>query len=234
MKMLRTPLFVLAFWAVFMFSCSPFIEDKEIEDAKGENVPFPTKEQLDKRYAAEWNKSVYQQAKTAKGTDYLTDVEKEVYYYLNLVRLNPALFARTYATGFEGDKGWSHGYAWDERKKSLIQTLSGMTAIGLIYPDEALFQTAHCFAYEGGKLGLVGHDRSQTSCAVDYHAECCTYGGAKNGLSIIMSFLIDAGENNAELGHRRILLDSRYDKLGAAIQPHSSYGIISVLDFKRK
>ena len=126
------------------------------------------------------------------------------------------------------------GYAWDERKQSLIETLSDMEPLGLIEPDEALYDDARCFAYQSGTLGITGHDRSQTTCAGFRHAECCHYGGEKNGLSIVMALLIDAGENNAALGHRKILLDSRYDKMGVAIQPHTKYQFNAVLNFKRK
>ena len=237
----RISLFFIVFCTIFVFSCEKFEYEEEYkeeykEETKEEyiNSKYPTKEELDIFYASYWNKPEYQQAHTAKNAIYLTKEEKEIYYYLNIVRLNPPLFAQTYASGYEGDNGWGRGYAWEERKRTLIETLSDMEPLGLIVPDEELFETAHCFAYEGGKLGITGHDRSQTSCISDYHAECCQFGGGKNGLSIIMSFLIDAGENNAELGHRRILLDSRYDKLGASIQPHKTYVFVAVLDLKRK
>lgn len=62
-------------------------------------------------------------------------------------------------------------------------------------------------------------------------AECCDYGGCYGGLEIIMSLLIDAGENNAALGHRRICLDSSYHYLGVAIRNHKEYGKNAVLDF---
>lgn len=221
---------------VFCFSSCDHLKDNDTEEIDPDvaNSAYPTKEQLDKKYAKEWNKPEYQKAHTAKQATYLTAEEKEVYYYLNLARINPPLFARTYATGYEGDHGWGRGYAWDERKKSLIKTLSDMKAVGLMEPDEALFEIARCFAYESGRLGITGHDRSLTGCSNGWHAECCHYGGVKNGLSIVMSFLIDAGESNAALMHRAILLDSRYDRMGVSIQPHSKYQLNAVLDFKRK
>ena len=44
----------------------------------------------------EWNEPAYLAANSAQNEDYLTDKEKKVYYYLNLVRMNPKLFADTY------------------------------------------------------------------------------------------------------------------------------------------
>jgi hypothetical protein len=159
-------------------------------------------------------------------------VEKEVYRYLNLMRIDPPLFAKTYAKGFEGVQGYSKGYAWDERKASLIDELSEMAPVQLFYPDKRLFDLAHCFAYEGGKLGITGHDRSTTGCASPSGTwgECCQY-GFNNGLHIVMALLIDAGENNAALGHRRICTDGKYNRLGVAIQPNIKYGTNAVLDF---
>jgi hypothetical protein len=190
------------------------------------------KDELDARYASQWDKPEYSAAKSAANESYLTQEEKDVFYYLNLSRINPPLFAQTYVTGYDGDNGWTKGYAWDERKASLIVELSELEPLAIIEPDSDLYDMAYCFAYEGGRLGVSGHDRSPTSCSGGYNAECCQYGGAKNGLSIVMSLLIDDGENNGELGHRRICLGN-YAKMGVAIQPHKTYKFNAVLDFKR-
>jgi hypothetical protein len=221
------------FVIMFFCSCSKFDFESESLSTEEEAVDSgpPSKEDLDARYKAQWDKAEYHVARTADTEDYLEKEEQEIFYYLNLMRLNPPLFAQTYATGYDGAKGWSKGYAWDERKDSLIADLSIMEPLPLLYPDVKLYELARCFATEGGKLGITGHDRSQTGCATGYKAECCQYGGARNGLAIIMAFLIDAGENNAELGHRAILFTSDYVKLGVSIQPHIKYNINAVLDF---
>ncbi|MDR1169721.1 MAG: hypothetical protein LBK97_02675 [Prevotellaceae bacterium] len=213
---------IIVFAGLLMLSCQHETE----ENIKKE---IPTKENLDAKYYSYWKD--YQIANTAKDVSYLTIEEKEIFYYLNLVRINPPLFAQTYAFGYNGDNGWSKGYAWEERKESLIDELLFMEPVSIIYPDDNLYEMAHCFAYEAGLLGITGHDRSQTSCNKGYNAECCQYGGAPNGLSIIMSLLIDAGENNAALLHRRILLENRSMVMGASIQPHKNYRTNAVLDF---
>jgi hypothetical protein len=210
---------------VFICGCSPADELTEDEPS--------TEEGLDARYQSQWDKEEYRVARTANAEDYLVQEEKDVFYYLNLMRINPPLFAQTYATGYDGDQGWSKGYAWDERKKSLIEQLLVMEPVPMLYPDAELYELARCFASESGKLGITGHDRSQTGCATGYNAECCSYGGLKSGLSIVMALLIDAGENNAELGHRRICVSGNYVRLGVAIQPHITYEFNAVLDFGR-
>jgi hypothetical protein len=214
---------------MFFYSCS--VSEKTESPPETE---FLSKEDLDAKYKSEWDKPEYSIARTASGESYLSEEEQEMFYYLNLVRINPSLFARTYAADYNGDEGWLHGYAWDERKQSLLDELSEMEPLPLLYPDLGLYETAECFARESGQIGAAGHDRSGTSCTNDWHAECCSYGGAKNGLSVIMSLLIDAGENNASLGHRRICLDVNYVRMGVAIRPHIKYQFNAVLDFKRK
>lgn len=193
-----------------------------------------TKEELDAKFHGVWNKPEYQIAHTAQNENYLSDMEKEVFYYLNLARINPPLFAQTYVKEFTGLNGFANGYAWDERKESLIAELLEMNPLPLIYPSIELYELAYCFAYEGGQLGYRGHDRSQTSCEGGWSAECCSYGGEKNGMSIILRLLIDAGENNAALGHRRICLSENYVKMGVSNQYHKTYQHNTVLDFGRQ
>jgi hypothetical protein len=190
----------------------------------------PTKDDLDAKYRSSWE-SYRNAANTAVKESYLSVEEKEMFYYLNLARINPPLFAETYAAGYDGDNGFIKGYAWDERKQSLLEELKAMKPLSLILPDTTMHELASCFAYEGGRRGIVGHDRGETGCTEGYNAECCKYGGAQNGLSIIMSLLIDAGENNAALGHRRICLEDENYGMGVAIRPHTQYEFNAVLDF---
>jgi uncharacterized protein YkwD len=43
-----------------------------------------------------WDNPKYRMANSAKNEDYLTEEEKKIYYYLNLVRMNPDLFLQTF------------------------------------------------------------------------------------------------------------------------------------------
>ena len=147
------------------------------------------------------------------------------------MRINPPLFGRTYAKEFNGVIGWDKGYAFDERKKTLLQELEQLDSLPLIRPNEILFESAECFATEGGKQGLVGHDRSTTGCEQLWDAECCHYAGCYTGYEIVMYLLIDVGKNNSELGHRRICLSDRYNYLGVAVRYHKRYEKNAVLDF---
>ena len=145
-------------------------------------------------------------ANTAANESYLSPIEKEVFYYLNLVRMNPKVFARTYVKDYLGAPGYTKGYAFDERKISLMRRLTTMQPLPIIKPSRKLFDLAECFAIAQGKKGEIGHDRSATNCNVGYHAECCSYGNYTSGLYYVLELLVDSGEHNAALGHRNILL----------------------------
>lgn len=221
MKNLLYLIFIFALW-----SCD------EIFDLDNEH---PTKGELDGVYLSKWSIEERNRAATAADAAYLTPEEKEIYFYLNLARINPPLFADTYASGYTGENGWGKGYAFDERRQSLIEELTAMQPLKLLYPDEALYEFARCYAIEGGEKGYLGHYREHTDCenlsSNGYAAECIQYGGGKNGLSIVMALLIDAGENNANLGHRKVCLKEYPLILGASIKPHISSQFNAVLNF---
>ena len=112
-------------------------------------------------------------ANTAANESYLSHIEKEIFYYLNLARMNPKVFARVHLKDYEGAPGYNKGYAFDERKISLLRQLESMQPLPSIKPNQKLFDMAECFAVEQGKKGIIGHDRSGTGCSIGYHAECC-------------------------------------------------------------
>lgn len=194
------------------------------------NIPL-NKSQLDSMFYDVWNTSdsqIFEIANTAKYEDYLTNSEKDIFLYLNLARLDPPLFATTYVAHYDGIRGIPKGYGFDERKKSLIEELILLKPLNLLYPDKTIHEYARCFATEAGKAGTIGHAREGMLCDHLFH-ECCTY-RITNGLDIVMSLLIDMGENNGDLGHRKICLGS-FGILGVSIQPHIITNYNAVLNF---
>jgi len=158
--------------------------------------------------------------------EYLTTEERAVFYYLNFARTDPKRFVEKCVM-----KDKQYNYYYPERKESLIETLKEMEPVGEILPDKDLYLMAYCYAKKGGELGIRGHDRSQTGCEKGYYGECCSY-GHQSGLEIVMQLLVDPGENNAALGHRKMCLGKSYSKLGVSIQPHKEHSFHAVLDFK--
>jgi uncharacterized protein YkwD len=165
-----------------------------------------------------WNNSKYLSANTAKKEKYLTSVEKQVYYYLNLVRMDPKLFADTFLKDLKNSD--------DEYESSLYIELQTLKPLPVLMPDRQLFESARCHAEESGKRGFVGHERFK--CEEDFMGECIYY-GESDALDIVTELLVDKGVKS--LGHRKIMLDN-FTRLGVSIQPHKTYGENCVMDFK--
>lgn len=201
---------------LLLLSCSVEEEDQNSE-IKGEGLEA-------------FSKSERQEANTARNEAYLSTVEKEVFFYLNLARRHPAKFVKVFLEKYEHAPGYNKGYAFDERKASLIQQLNRQEPLALVNPSRELFSLAECFAVAQGKAGYTGHGRGGTGCEDGYHAECCDYGDYASGLYIILELLIDSGRGNEALGHRKILL-SDYRCMGVAQRAHTRYGKCAVLDF---
>lgn len=179
-------------------------------------------------YSAEWNNPVYLKCNTAKDANYMTGPEKEVIYILNLLRTNPALFAKTVVKQYPEKSG--QGYlvnSW--YYTSLLDTLKKIKPIVVLKPDINCFNSAQCHALYAGATGYAGHDRSSAECQSKkyFNGECCDYGN-KEPLEIVMSLLIDEGVPS--LGHRDVCL-SPYKKIGVSIQAHQKYRYNAVLDF---
>lgn len=172
------------------------------------------------------------QANTAADLEYLSQKEKECFYYLNLMRLDPERFAKAFLQDYDGRPDYVKGYAFDERKASLIVDLKKTNPMPLFTPQKQLFLSALCLALEQGKTGRTGHHRTKT-CRAKFDAECCDY-GAGDAIYAILELLIDAGEGNGELGHRRILMDSTLQRMGVAMRDHKEFEQVTVIDFNWK
>lgn len=174
-----------------------------------------------------WNAPKYKAANTAQNVNYLKKNEKEVYYFLNLARLNPPLFAETFLKKYVA---WNDGYAPDMQDyyvSSLYKTMLKTASMPVLVPDQQLYETAKCHAVYSGKIGYVGHERQ--GCNENFSGECCAYGSG-SGLEIVMQLLIDY--DVASLGHREMCLDPRYKSLGVSVEPHKTYRVNCVMDFR--
>ena len=180
-------------------------------------------------YSKIWNDKKYSLCNTAAGANYLTSNEKEIIYILNLVRTNPALFAKTVLLKYPAVSG--NGYLATDSFyfKSLVNTLNKMEPLGLLYPDNKCFESAKYHAIASGIAGYVGHVRKTKDSKEKkyYNGECCDYGNS-DPLEIILSLLIDTGIPS--LSHRNIFLGN-YTKVGVSVQPHKKYGVNAVFDF---
>ncbi len=188
-----------------------------------------TMAELDERFKNEWNKPAYTKCATANNTQ-LTDKEKKIFYYLNLARINPRLFASTYAASYEGANGYAEDESFEGNKKSLVADLNKLTTLPLLYPDSVLYELAYCHAKSIGEKGIETHDRKLSGCPdlEGAFGENISF-GKLNALDVVMSLLIDAGVPS--LGHRINCLNKDYNRMGLSVQPHTTFSEDAVLDF---
>lgn len=180
------------------------------------------------KFSAEWNQPKYKVCNTAANANYMTEEEKKLIYIINLMRMNPVLFANTVTKKYPDSSGM--GYLKNlDNYVSLLSTLRKLKPLNLLYPDSLCFEGASCHAVASGIKGYVGHVRADADCKSKWYfnGECCDYGHSK-ALDILMNLMIDEGVPS--LGHRNICL-SKYGRIGVAIRPHIGYGHNAVLDF---
>lgn len=176
-----------------------------------------------------WAEDALNKANTAKDAEYLTKEEKQVIFYLNLVRLDPKLFAETYLKKYLDSTKENDAYT-----KSLIKELPKTKTMDVLQPDKELFNFAKELAVKFGKENKTGHGNYQERTKKiktkfrGAMAENCDYGNNK-GFDIVMSLLID--QNIKDLGHRKNILDPQYRVVGTSIQPHKRYQWNCVMDF---
>ena len=166
-------------------------------------------------------------ANTAKDVTYLSQVERDVIYMINLCRINPGKFLRN---NIESSQYIKENIFFIKKSpkylSSLKQKLKTMKALQTLVPDKDLYETALCLAKQQEKSGETGHERKK--CKKDYYGECCSY-GMSTAEGIVMQLLVDL--NVSSLGHREILLGN-YTKIGVAAKGHKQYGNCAVLDFQ--
>ena len=175
-----------------------------------------------------FSKNEQKMANTAAKISYLTQAEKEVFFYLNLVRINPRLFAQTFLIENK------HSIDCFREYKSLYRKLMNMSPLKPIYFDKEFYLYAKCHAIQSGELNYIGHSRKNGSgCEpIDSNyswGECCYY-GENDPLSIVLDLLIDC--DYPDLGHRKIILSDKFNLMGVFIAPHKSFKYNTVLNFK--
>ncbi len=194
------------------------------------------------------NEPVNPDLNTAADTRYLSPLEKEVIYEINLFRSNPAEYAKKYIAPLS--RHYDHNILHYPGDKS-IRTVEGVRALNecvrelkrssakpLIYPDRALTQSAEDHQRDQQKSGRTGHtgsDRSDLRQRIERYGQWQTrigeniaYGNS-SARQIVVFLLIDDGVRNR--GHRATLLNPDFKVVGVACGLHPVYETMCVLDF---
>lgn len=185
---------------------------------------------------------------TALNVSYLSPIEKEIIFEINLLRTNPAKYATNYIAPLANNyKNKMLYYPGDlplrtrEGVKALhecIRVLKRTQNLQLVYPSKGLTRAAEDHVKDQSKSGKTGHrggDRSNVRERIERYgdwniriAENIAYGGL-SARQIIIYLLIDDGIRDR--GHRKTFLHPDYKTVGIAIGSHPYYNSMWVMDF---
>ncbi len=185
---------------------------------------------------------------TASNVSYLSTIEKEIIFEINLLRTNPAKYATNYIAPLANNyKNKMLYYPGDlplrtrEGVNALyecVRVLKRTQNLKLVYPSKGLTRAAEDHVKDQSKSGKTGHrggDRSNVRERIERYgdwkiriAENIAYGGL-SARQIIIYLLIDDGIRDR--GHRKTFLHPDYKTVGVAIGSHPYYNSMWVMDF---
>lgn len=199
--------------------------------------------------AQSWTNADFARANTAASASYLTNEEKNIVMYMNLVRIDGEKFYYTFLADYISN------YNAKVRKYrnykelsitpnnayyvSLLKHLRGVKNLPLFLPDERLTNMSRNHAQDLSRNNLDTHESSNGTKFIKRLAryfpnragsESIDF-GYSNSLDIVCHLLLDCGV--PELGHRFNIIDqrSKLNTVGISIQPHPSYSWCAVIDY---
>jgi len=196
-----------------------------------------------------WSKEELRSANTAGDAKYLSAEEKDMIIYMNLVRMDGEKFFNTYFQDFVNRHNTKmQQYSnyneikisrTDKYYKSLEKDLKGIKGLPPFWPDEAMSWVAKQHAKDMNNRNYAAHNSLNGKTVRDrigsmYPRKACGENlafGYAGGMDNICMLLLDKGVAN--LGHRKIILDTGYkfNFVGVSIQSHKGYKYCSVTDF---
>jgi len=185
---------------------------------------------------------------TAANVSYLSPIEKEIIFEINLFRSNPSDYAKNYIEPLNRFyKGKILKYPGDKNLitkegvralNECVRELKRANPLPLIYPSSGLTKAARDHVNdqsETGKTGHMGNDHSDSKERIERYgtwdvriAENIAY-GAKSARQVIIYLLVDDGVYNR--GHRENLLQPEFKMAGVSNGKHPVYGDMYVIDF---
>lgn len=199
--------------------------------------------------AQKWTDAEFRRANTAVNASYLTNEEKNIVMYMNLIRIDGEKFYNTFLEDYINNYNTKvkQYRNYNELRitrnnsyyTSLLKHLRGIKNLQVFYPDDKLTALSRSHAQDLNRNNLDTHESSNgdkfskrlskyfpnkaMSENIDF--------GYSNSLDIVCHLLLDCGVPS--LGHRFNLLDqkNKLNTVGVSIQPHPSYSWCAVIDF---
>lgn len=193
-------------------------------------------------------KSKSYKADPPASADYLTKIERKIILEINMVRTNPAAYARMFLVPL---RSYYHHRLLQYPGEIAISTTEGIRALDQcikelqaakplspLSPKKGLTLAARDHAKDQEKTGDTGHtgsDRSTTEARINRYGkwdiaagENIDYGNG-DAKRIVTALLIDDGVPSR--GHRRNLLNRSFKFAGVAVGTHRVYRHVCVMDF---
>jgi uncharacterized protein YkwD len=195
--------------------------------------------------SAKWKPGIID---TAAHAEYLSPTERKVVLEINMVRTDPAEYARRFLIplrSFYHKKRLQYpgeiAIATKEGSSALeecIKVLKSAKPVPPLSPKKGLFRAAYDHVLQQGNSGALGHDGSDGSSPETrisrygkwgtLMGENIDYGNA-DARRIVTSLLIDDGVPSR--GHRHNLLKPAFKVVGIAVGKHPKYSYMCVMDF---
>jgi len=195
--------------------------------------------------SAKWRPEIIN---TAANAEYLSPTERKVVMEINMVRTDPAEYARRFLIPLRSFYHKKHlQYPGEviiltkEGSRALeecIKELKSAKPIPPLSPKKGLFRAAHDHVLQQGNSGALGHngsDGSSPETRISRYGKWGTlmgenidYGNA-DARRIVTSLLIDDGVSSR--GHRHNLLKPAFKVVGIAVGKHPKYSYMCVMDF---
>ena len=192
-----------------------------------------------------WKKEIID---TTAGVEYLTDIERQIIIEINMVRTDPAEYARCFLVPLRSyyrnsllQYPGEIAILTNEGIRALnecIKELQVIKPLSSLSPKKGLTLAARDHAKDQAITGATGHIGSDKSTLTDRlnrygkwdisAAENIDYGNG-DPRRIVTSLLIDDGETSR--WHRINLLDGSFKFVGVSVGPHNVYRHMCVMDF---
>ncbi len=173
--------------------------------------------------------------------------DSEILTEINIARTNPEF----YISLMENMKQYFDGNLYRDPNNTVLMTKEGVAAVdeaisdlkkygakGALSISKGISKGCMEHVKDMGPKGLLGHTGSDGSSPGDRmnrfgkwsksYGECISY-GMNNARKIVLQLIIDDGV--PDRGHRKIIYDNSYTRLGAAFGSHSKYNYMCVIGF---
>jgi uncharacterized protein YkwD len=176
-----------------------------------------------------WDEETIQRASTAEDADFMSEDEKRIILYTNLARANGSLFASTFLDEYIRIKKIEP----NTYTRSLYRDLQHVRDLPMLLPEKDLYKVSREHASWSGKKGYEGHKgfKQRFTPLMKKYGEVGEniYYGPYTPLEIVIQLLIDEGIE--DFGHRKNLLNPKFNSIGVAIKPHKTYKYNCVMGF---